>query len=144
MRVIFLQDVPKKGKKGEIKEVASGYAQHFLFPKKLALPATEKNIQAQKEKEKIRQRREKKQAARIKALLAKLADKEFSLSEKANEKGKLYAAVNAAKIAQLLQKKGYEVKAENIKTAPLKEKGEFFVDIDFSSLGKTKIKLIIN
>ena len=44
MKVIFLQSVPRVGKKDEVKEVNDGYATNFLFPKKLAEPATAKAV----------------------------------------------------------------------------------------------------
>ena len=44
MRVIFLQDVPRVGKRHEIKEVNDGYAMNFLFPRKLAESATPKAV----------------------------------------------------------------------------------------------------
>ncbi len=44
MRVIFLQDVPRVGKRHDIKEVNDGYAVNFLFPHKLAEPATAKAV----------------------------------------------------------------------------------------------------
>ena len=52
MKVIFLQDVKGKGKKGEIKEVPSGYAQNFLIKKNLAKEATNQAIGELKGKQK--------------------------------------------------------------------------------------------
>ena len=52
MKVIFLADVKGKGKKGEIKEVPTGYAQNFLLKKNLAKEATSQAISAEKGKQK--------------------------------------------------------------------------------------------
>lgn len=43
MKIVFLKDVSSKGKAGEIREVADGYARNFLFPRGLALPATHRH-----------------------------------------------------------------------------------------------------
>ena len=56
MKVIFLQDVKGKGKKGEIKEVPSGYAQNFLIKKNLAKEATNQAIGELKGKQKSRRK----------------------------------------------------------------------------------------
>ena len=50
MKVILLQDVKNVGKKGEIKEVSDGYGMNFLIKRKLAVPATQKAMEAVKEK----------------------------------------------------------------------------------------------
>ena len=56
MKIILLKDVPKVGQKHDVKEVAEGFAHHFLFPKKLAIVATAKGIASfEKEREKAKQ-----------------------------------------------------------------------------------------
>ena len=54
MKVIFLEDVKGKGKKGELKDVAEGYARNFLLPKKLAKEATADNLNTFKMQERPR------------------------------------------------------------------------------------------
>ncbi|MBE3554030.1 MAG: 50S ribosomal protein L9, partial [Thermicanus sp.] len=56
MRVIFQKDVKGQGKKGEIKEVAEGFARNYLIPKGLAIPATESNLKQMAAKEKSEER----------------------------------------------------------------------------------------
>ena len=62
MKVIFLKDVKGKGKAGEVKNVADGYARNHLFPNKLAVEATKSNMQALKAK----QRSDEKKAQEVK------------------------------------------------------------------------------
>ena len=54
MKVIFLEDVKGKGKRGELKEVSDGYARNFLLPKKLAKEATADTLNTFKLQEKAR------------------------------------------------------------------------------------------
>ena len=54
MKVIFLEDVPKVARAGEIKEVADGYGRNFLIPKKLALLANSSAVNIMEAREKIR------------------------------------------------------------------------------------------
>ena len=59
MKVIFRQDVKGKGKKGEIKEVADGYARNYLLPKGLAVEATRGNVNALEAEKRQQEKKEK-------------------------------------------------------------------------------------
>ncbi|MDA1477007.1 50S ribosomal protein L9 [Bacillus sp. CLL-7-23] len=105
MKVIFLQDVKGKGKKGEVKNVADGYAQNFLIKKGLAVEATSANIstlEGQKKKEKKAAAEELKQAKELKQ---KLEDMTVELSAKSGEGGRLFGSITSKQIAEELQKK---------------------------------------
>ena len=56
MKVVFLEDVKGRGKKGEIKEVPDGYANNFLIKNKKAAPATGKNLGAVKGRQKAEEK----------------------------------------------------------------------------------------
>jgi len=114
MKVIFLQDVKGKGKKGEVKNVADGYAHNFLIKKGLAVEATSSNISAlegQKKKEKKEAAEELKHAKELKK---QLEDITVELSAKSGEGGRLFGSVTSKQIADALQK-GHQLKIDKRK-----------------------------
>lgn len=105
MKVIFLKDVKGKGKKGEVKNVADGYAHNFLLKQGLAVEANNANtkaLEAQKNKEKELAAEELQQAKELKETLDKLT---VELSAKAGEGGRLFGSITTKQIADELQKK---------------------------------------
>lgn len=106
MKVIFLADVKGKGKKGEVKEVPTGYAQNFLLKKNLAKEATNQAINELKGKQKS----EDKHAAEIleeakqtKAILDK-EETRVQFTEKVGPDGRTFGSITAKKISEELQK----------------------------------------
>jgi len=103
MKVIFLKDVKGKGKKGEIKNVADGYANNFLFKQGLAIEATPANLkalEAQKQKEQRQAAEELANAKKLKEQLEKLTVK---IAAKAGEGGRLFGSITSKQIAEALQ-----------------------------------------
>lgn len=104
MKVIFLKDVKGKGKKGEVKNVADGYAHNFLLKQGLAVEANNSNVktlEAQKNKEESLAAEELQQAEELKVQLEKLT---VELSAKAGEGGRLFGSITTKQIASELQK----------------------------------------
>lgn len=103
MKVIFLQDVSKVAKTGEVKEVADGYGRNFLLPQRLAVPAT---AGALKEMEALI-KREASRRAKTEAELAELANqlngKEVVLKAKAGAEKQLYGSITTADITAALE-----------------------------------------
>lgn len=103
MKVIFLQDISKVAKTGEVKEVADGYGRNFLLPQRLAVPAT---AGALKEMEALI-KREASRRAKTEAELAELANqlngKEVVLKAKAGAEKQLYGSITTADIAAALE-----------------------------------------
>ena len=144
MKVIFLTDAPK-GKKGEIKEVADGYAINFLIPKGLALPATSaaiKTAQTQSEEKAQRQAREREEQNRM---IQELEGKELHFKAKAGAKGRLHGAITSAHIADELTKlTGFEVDKKKVELEePLHHLGSYEVMISFAKGCEAKIKVTI-
>ncbi|WP_040206696.1 50S ribosomal protein L9 [Neobacillus jeddahensis] len=105
MKVIFLKDVKGKGKKGEVKNVADGYAQNFLLKQGLAKEANSANIStldAQKKKEEKLAAEELAEAKKLKEALDKIT---VELPAKAGEGGRLFGSITTKQIAEELQKK---------------------------------------
>lgn len=124
MKILFLKDVPKIGKKNDIKEVADGFARNFLFPKKLAEPAT-KDAEAKvlKMKAELTQMKKTDEDLLVKNLKA-LSDTIITMQGKANEKGHLFAAIHKEEIISKLRESGVSVPAERILLEkPIKEIG---------------------
>lgn len=145
MKVIFLQDVSTKGKQGEIKEVADGYARNFLFPRKLALPATPaamKEAQARMEENKKKQERH---MAELGQLAQRLEGTELSFKAKAGEKGRLHGSITASDIAgKLAEIAGTEIDKKKIKLdEPLRTLGAHEVVVSFTGNVEAKISVLI-
>lgn len=104
MKVIFLQDVKGKGKKGEVKEVADGYARNFLIAKGLAREATSGNV---KELQAIKSSEEKRKVDELKnsqEFAEKLEKLMITIKSKSGENGRLFGAVTSKQIAEELKK----------------------------------------
>jgi large subunit ribosomal protein L9 len=105
MKVIFLKDVKGKGKKGEVKNVADGYAHNFLIKQGLAIEANNANVStldAQKKKEEKLAAEELEEAKKLKETIEKIT---VELSAKAGEGGRLFGSITTKQIAEELQKK---------------------------------------
>jgi large subunit ribosomal protein L9 len=105
MKVIFLKDVKGKGKKGEVKNVADGYAHNFLIKQGLAKEANSANIStldAQKKKEEKAAAEELAEAKKMKEILDQIT---VELTAKAGEGGRLFGSITSKQIAEELQKK---------------------------------------
>ncbi len=114
MKVIFLKDVKGKGKKGEIKNVADGYAHNFLIKQGLAVEATNASISslnAQKKKVEQEAIEELEQMQQLKLDLEKLT---VEIQAKSGEGGRLFGSVTSKQIADEL-KKSHSIKLDKRK-----------------------------
>ena len=106
MKVIFLADVKGKGKKGEIKEVPTGYAQNFLIKKNLAKEATAAAIGELRGKQKSEEKAHAKMLAEAQAIKEKLEAEStiVEFTEKVGPDGRTFGSITNKKIAEELQK----------------------------------------
>ena len=102
MKVIFLQDVKGSGKKGDVKEVADGYARNFLIGKGLAVEATAKNMSDLAGKKSSEQHKADVAKQEAETAASKIKGKKVICKSKAGQGGKLFGSVTAGNIADLI------------------------------------------
>lgn len=102
MKVILLKDVRSVGQHGEVKNVADGYAFNFLFPKKLAEPATEEKIKQLEQKKQAHEAEAAKEAEALTNKVMQLRGKKVALQARATEKGGLFKSITKKDIAKAI------------------------------------------
>ena len=105
MKVILLQDVKGKGKKGQMIEVSDGYARNFMLPKKMAIEATTDAINTMRMNDKATQERIAKEKAEALALSKQLRELTLVVSCKGGGAGRLFGSVTNQEIADALKAK---------------------------------------
>lgn len=131
MKIILLKDIPKVGKKYDVKEMSEGYAQNMLIPRKLAIAATGEALK-RIEKEKAREEGERK--VHLDLLLKNLKDIDgvtVVIKERANEKGHLFAGIHKPEIIPAIQK-GTQIQIGEeylIIDKPIKEVGKHTLEV---------------
>ena len=116
MKVILQQDVRGKGKKGQMIEVAEGYARNFLLPKNLAVLATADAMNTMKLQAKAKAKADAEAKAAAQELAGKLKGCQVKIAAKGGAGGKLFGAVTAKEISEQLKAQHDMVLAEPIKT----------------------------
>lgn len=129
MKVVLLQDVKGLGKTDEIKEVNEGYARNFLFPKHLAVQASNKAINEVNDKKRKVSKLAEQDLHEQQSLADKISGMEILIKEKASEAGVLYAAVNGQRILQELNKRGFKVEKNQVENKTIKTAGEYHLKI---------------
>lgn len=131
MKLLLLQDVKNVGKKGEILEVADGYARNFLLPKKLATAATEATIRSKQKEQQDHQAKKARELEAAKADAKVLENQEIVVKAKVGEGGKFFGSVTSADIAAAVKAQfGREIDKRKIHLAdPIKALGDFRVPV---------------
>jgi large subunit ribosomal protein L9 len=143
MKVIFVKNVPKVGKIGEVKEQPDGYVRNFLLPKGFAVIATPQAIaKLEQKKSEIRVEKEV-QTDLFKKNLASVKGLGVTIEAKTSKQGSLFKAIHAEDIADALKKQCHvTISEEYIKLkSPIKQNGTF--DIPVEALGMKEI-IVVN
>jgi len=144
MKIIFLQDVPRVGKKHDVKEMNDGYVLNFLFPRRLAKLATPQALsELERSKKEIIIKKEIQEGLLIKSL-EEIQSKVITLKAKADSKGNLFSSIHKKEIIEEMQKKYQAEIGENfiVLEKPIKQAGEFDIPVEIKNK-KSSFKLIV-
>ena len=129
MKVILLQDVKGKGKKGQMMEISDGYARNFLLPRKLAVEATADAVNTKKMNDKAAAEKAAKERAEAVEISKQLRDMTLVVTAKGGGAGRLFGSVTNQEIADALKaKSGITLDKRKIVIAdPIKSVGTYTV-----------------
>ena len=145
MKVVLLQDVPRLGEAGEVKDVAVGYARNFLLPRGLAefaTPAVLKRVEARLQKEERRQ-------AQVEVEMANTAQtldgSQITLKAKVGEQERLYGSITSGDIAAEMQRvMGVEIDKRKIELEePIRQVGDYEISVRLSKEFVPKIRVVV-
>ena len=129
MKVILLQDVKGKGKKGQMLEISDGYARNFLLPKKMAIEATPDAINTMRMNDKAAAEKAAKERAEALETSKRLREMTVTVTAKGGGAGKLFGAVTSQEIADALKAQSGIVldKRKIVMSDPIKNVGTYTV-----------------
>lgn len=145
MKVILVEDVKSLGKKGDIVNVSDGYARNMLFPKKLGLEATSKNINDLKLQRAHEDKVAKEQFDAAQAFKAELETKEVTVSIKVGENGRTFGSISSKELAEAAKEQlGYDIDKKKMQlSSPIKELGTTKVPIRMHPKVTAELKVIV-
>ena len=144
MKVILLADGSKLGRKSEVKNVSPGYAKNFLFPRGLAMLATQSAVLEIDHMSEAKKKAAEKDLADAEALAQKMDGLEVEILMKVSKDGVGYAGISAQKIAETLSGIGYKISKSQIKIpSPIKKVGEHPAMVSLPHDLEAEIKIIV-
>ncbi|MBM6952831.1 50S ribosomal protein L9 [Enorma phocaeensis] len=145
MKVVLLGEIKGKGGEGDIVDVAQGYAENYLFPKKLAVAATKGNLKQLEERRNNIEKREAVRLADATALKETLDGKQVTVDVKVGDEGVLFGSVTAAMIADAIKEQlGTEIDRKRVELGkPIKVAGAHEVTISLYRDIRTTVVVLV-
>lgn len=144
MKVILQDDVKDLGKVGDLVNVSNGFARNFLFPRKLAMEATEKKVAEWKHLQQVAEAKKKKAQGKRKELIEKLAGVTLTFKVEAGETEKIFGSVTNFDVSNELESQGYMVDKRDITIAEsIKVLGQHKATVNLGDGLETEITLVV-
>lgn len=143
MKVILLQDVKGKGKKGQLLEVSDGYARNYMLPRKIAVEATADNINTKRMTDKALQERQQREREEAFAISERMKEMVVTVRAKGGGAGRLFGSVTTQEIADAIrQQEGIEIdKRRIVLDEQIKTVGDYTVKCKLGYEITAKLKL---
>jgi len=145
VKIILKQDVPNLGKKGDVEEVADGYARNYLIPKGMAVVATRSTLKDFKHRQKVQAEKSQRAKKRAENLARRLTAQTVTFEVKIGASGQLYGSITNADIADALEEKlGEEIDRRDIPLSePIREVGEHFVPVHLMEDVEPQVRVVV-
>jgi len=143
MKVLLIKDVKGLGKAGEIKNAKDGYARNFLIPKGLAKTATPEVVKQWQEEQARKKAELEKEIKELTSLKEKLEKEKIIIKHKLGANGQLIGSVTNKEIADILEKKGYNIDKKNIEHKTIKAPGDYTIDVKLGHSIHVKLNLTV-
>ncbi len=146
MKLILLSDVKPLGKRGEVVEVAEGYARNYLLPRQLAAEASKGALTALADQQRAKDKRAAQSLAEAKATAQRLESMPVSVSAKCGANGRLFGTVTSAQIAEAIER-AFSITVDRHKIGlkdPIKALGSYPIEIKLgqSIVAKTFVNVV--
>jgi len=145
MEIILLEKIDRLGKLGDVVNVKNGFARNFLLPFGKAKIANEANVKELEERRAELEAKEAETLSVAEALKAKLDDMLVSITSKSGTEGKLFGSVGNADIAEAIVAAGVDIEKKMVRlpTGPIRNAGEYEIDLHLHTDVNAQIKLTI-
>ncbi|MBI3405660.1 MAG: 50S ribosomal protein L9 [Acidobacteria bacterium] len=145
MQIILQENVEKVGTRGQIVEVADGFARNFLLPRKLAIEASQGNMKRLEQIRATLAKREASERGLAEQQAAAMSAVTISLTRKSGDGDHLFGSVTAADIAEALEAQGHKVEKRKVQLAePIKILGEYQVPIKLHPEVSVSVKVAVS
>ena len=130
MDVILREDIDNLGARGEVVNVAPGYARNFLLPKRLAVPATDSNKKIVEQERQAHLRKEAKDRTEAQDLGKMMTGLTVVIAQKAGENDHLFGSVTVKDVAEALERKGFTIDRRKLQMdEPIKQLGDHQISV---------------